>query len=317
MLLQECEIFLATSGNALSLLKIEFPQLHFFEIAGYNPVYPSGNGSMVWKMAFQLHKFLSTISKEQVQIEALVEQNQVDLVISDNRYGAFSLKAKSVFITHQLNIPMPSRWRWMDGVVNYFNHRQIRKFSECWLPAPGASLLGPLSTDIKGVKTRYIGYLSRFEKKHLPVKNDVLVICSGPEPQRGIFENLLTTQLQSSKLRYKIVRGDLSPAKSGYVSTQNSHVSNFMNSEELNVAIEESKIIVSRSGYSTVMDLAKLGSKAIFIPTPNQTEQEHLATELRNRGIAFSMGQSSFDIEKALQETDKYAGFVNFEQDTS
>jgi UDP-N-acetylglucosamine:LPS N-acetylglucosamine transferase len=94
-------------------------------------------------------------------------------------------------------------------------------------------------------------------------------------------------------------------------------VRSFMNSQEINTAIAESEVIVSRSGYSMVMDLAKMEKKAIFIPTPGQTEQEYLAEELMKRQVAFSMNQSSFNLVKALKETDKFSGFMKFEQDDS
>lgn len=46
------------------------------------------------------------------------------------------------------------------------------------------------------------------------------------------------------------------------------------------MAIERSAFIISRSGYTTIMDLVKLGHPALLIPTPGQTEQEYLAKHL-------------------------------------
>ena len=67
----------------------------------------------------------------------------------------------------------------------------------------------------------------------------------------------------------------------------------------------------------TIMDLARLEKKAIFIPTPGQTEQEYIAEELMNRNIAWSMPQPKFSLEAALKESVKFAGFTNFEQHDS
>jgi hypothetical protein len=52
--------------------------------------------------------------------------------------------------------------------------------------------------------------------------------------------------------------------------------------------------------------------KAIFIPTPGQTEQEYLGAELMNKGIALSVNQVGFNLESALIEAEKYTGFANF-----
>ncbi|MDB5283835.1 MAG: glycosyl transferase family 28 [Bacteroidota bacterium] len=309
------EIFIASSGNALQLLQQELPNLRSFEITGYNPVYPNGS-SMVKAMTGQMAKFIKAIAREHDEIETLVEKHNIDVIISDNRYGCYSKKARSIFITHQLNILMPFEWKWIERGVNYYNHKQIKEFSECWVPAPDNKLLKPLIKEVKGVKARYIGHLSRFEKRSLPKKYDVLVICSGPEPQKGIFEKLLTEQLQHSPFKSLVVRGEpASKAKNKNVG--NAIICNFMNAEQLNNAIAESDIIVSRSGYSSVMDLAKLEKKAIFIATPGQTEQEYLATELMKREIAFSMKQSRFDLIKALKESENFTGFMKFEQDES
>src|ERR1019366_1385837 len=119
---------------------------------------------------------------------------------------------------------------------------------------------------------------SRLEKKAAKKKYDVLGICSGPEPQKGIFEALLTNQLRNSPLKSLIIRGEPDEENKSK-SVENMVVRSFMNSQEINTAIAESEVIVSRSGYSMVMDLAKMEKKAIFIPTPGQTEQEYLAEE--------------------------------------
>jgi hypothetical protein len=58
------------------------------------------------------------------------------------------------------------------------------------------------------------------------------------------------------------------------------------------------------------MDLSKLGKKAIFVPTPGQTEQEYIGFELMKKGVAFCQHQSEFDLKEALQEIKNYTGFA-------
>lgn len=43
--------------------------------------------------------------------------------------------------------------------------------------------------------------------------------------------------------------------------------------------------VVSRSGYTTIMDLVEHDKPGILFPTPNQTEQEYLATNLKRRNL--------------------------------
>ncbi|MCX6065047.1 MAG: glycosyltransferase, partial [Chloroflexi bacterium] len=194
---RNCVVFIASSGRAYELLKKEFfLTIRCFEIDGYDPIYPDGDG-MVLKMLYQVPKFLKIIAKEQLQVEKIVERNQIDVVISDNRYGCYSTKAKSIFISHQLHIQMPALWKWIEKSVNQKNHEYINKFSECWIPAPEDSFVSLLTKNENNLKARHIGYLSRFEKMNLPKKYDVCAICSGPEPQRSNLDNLLMQQLNS------------------------------------------------------------------------------------------------------------------------
>ena len=80
-----------------------------------------------------------------------------------------------------------------------------------------------------------------------------------------------------------------------------------MTSDELELTLNESKMVLCRSGYTTIMDLAQLGKKAFFIPTPGQYEQEYLAKKFKKEGVVPFSKQKKFKIEK-LQEVDFYKG---------
>jgi UDP:flavonoid glycosyltransferase YjiC (YdhE family) len=97
------KVFVASSGQALKLLKNEYPQLGFEELPAYNPHYYSAL-PMTISMALQLPKFIKTISQEHEQLERIVIEKKIDLVVSDNRYGCWSSHVKSIFITHQVNM---------------------------------------------------------------------------------------------------------------------------------------------------------------------------------------------------------------------
>ncbi len=308
LLNRSCIVYVAASGDSLILLKNEFPSLTFFLLPGYNPRYAS-SGNMVLTMALQLPKFIKVIKKEHKLVEALIDEFNIDLVISDNRYGCWSSKIPAVIMTHQLNILMPKKFTWLARWVRTINLGLLKKFSYCWIPdfSEGGSLAGTLANyNFNSLKqVTYIGALSRFSKvSGLEQKYDLLCILSGPEPQRSIFENILKEQLRDSGLAYFLVRGV--PTVSG--ATQKNEP-DFLNSAELQTVIQQSSVIIARSGYSTIMDLYVLGKKAIFVPTPDQTEQEYLARRCKEKGIAYSMPQDSFNLKVALGESKAYSGF--------
>ena len=85
-----------------------------------------------------------------------------------------------------------------------------------------------------------------------------------------------------------------------------------MNTRQLEKTFSESEIILCRSGYTTIMDLAKLGKKAFFIPTPGQFEQVYLAEKMQLEGLLPSANQDDFRIEN-LSVIDDYKGFPQIE----
>ena len=89
-----------------------------------------------------------------------------------------------------------------------------------------------------------------------------------------------------------------------------------MNAKDLNTAILQSDLIICRPGYSTIMDLARLGKKAIFIPTPGQTEQEYLAEYFMEKGICFAQKQNDFNLQTAIDKSTSFTGFNAKEKTT-
>jgi predicted glycosyltransferase len=309
LLAKQFEVLLASNGGALALLKKEFPGLQSFELPGYNPTYPAV-GSMVWKMAAQLPKFIKAIEQEYKAVQQIIKQHNIDAIISDNRYGCYSRQIKSVLIYHQLHLIMPPEWKWIETQVNHSNRERINKFDECWIPAPNAEMFAELQKGFNEMNTRHIGFLSRFEKRKQQPVYDLLVICSGPEPQRGVFEQMLIRQLKGRDYKAIIVGGRPGLDNTSNYTNANTELVGFMHTEALNQAVEASGVVIARSGYSTVMDMAKLEKKAIFVPTPGQTEQEYIAEELLRLKIAYSERQDVFDIERALKASVRYSGFA-------
>lgn len=312
----QCEVFLAGAGPSLKLLKLTFPSLRVFELPGYSPVYPA-SGSMMFKLLLQAGKFMRAVSDEHKQVEQLVRENQINLIISDNRYGCYSSKITSVFITHQLKLLATPGWKWLGLLANIVTTRFIKKFTVTWVPDfPGSVLSGKLSATTDK-RNHFIGPLSRLQRggRNNEIKYQVMALLSGPEPQRSIFEELVTRQLVASGLRCLIVRGVVDGNR--IQVSKNVEVVDHLSVEQLSYAMAETEIVLSRSGYSTVMDLARLGKKAIFVPTPGQTEQEYLAKKFKLAGIAFSMDQKDFLLSDALKQSENFKGFTEYPFDDS
>jgi UDP-N-acetylglucosamine:LPS N-acetylglucosamine transferase len=133
-----------------------------------------------------------------------------------------------------------------------------------------------------------------------------MVILSGPEPQRTFLEEKLIKEIQSFDGKILFIKGIIE-SEQKIVQDNNVTYYNFMTSSEIETAFNESKIVLCRSGYTTVMDLAKLQKKAFFIPTPGQFEQEHLARRLKRNVFLPYAKQDDFKIEN-LSEISLYGG---------
>ncbi len=305
-----CNVSIATSGDAGRLLQKEFPNLQCYVLPSYGAAY-SRHIPFMLCMLLQLPKFLFAIYLEKKKTRRLVEQNEIDVIISDNRYGCRVFNVQSVFVCHQINLIMPRWLTWLAPVINNFNHRMISKFDQCWVPDdPNSTLSGKLSFPI-GPKSTYIGLLSRFSKPEMvQLTYQLAVILSGPEPQRTILEDLVRQQLQQVSVKTIVVRGVL---KDNQQSTMgNITVVNYLKAGSLEKIMAASEIILCRPGYSSLMDLAILEKKAILVPTQGQTEQEYLGNRLAKQKVAVCQKQKSFDLQKALTEIKDYRGFAGW-----
>lgn len=307
---QGAMIFIASSGPPGVLLQKEFRNLTYAELPGYAPVYPM-HYSMTVKMLSQLPKFIRVVRQEHDAVEKLVQKHEIDIVISDNRYGCYSARARCVFITHQINVMLPEGWALLGLLVNAICHRYIHHFGEVWVPDQEGSGLTTAFFSRLDVPVKFIGWLSRFDSRQsLSKKYDVVAIASGPEPQRSLFSDMCFDQLAKSGLKALLVSGELD--KDFHRVEGMVEVINHLPALEMEEALRASDVIIARSGYSTIMDLIALGKKAIFVPTPQQPEQIFLGRHLMDEGIAFCVEQDQFVLESAMKKVDAYQGLSVF-----
>lgn len=258
------EVVIGGDGESLELLRSEFPSLWCRYIPSFKIRYSKSN-SQVFAMLRCLPSIVRNSIKEHREIKRIVKDLQIDKVISDNRFGLYGSGVQSIYITHQIMVKMPKGLKWLEPLVYRIHKHIIEKFDECLVPDyenPDDSLAGDLTHKYPlPVNARFIGPLSRFTylKPFVqPKKCDVLVISSGVEPQRTMFENHVRECFKEKNLNIVIAKK--------YRAT------------ELLPYIMGADKIICRSGYTSVMDMHLLGvsDKVEWSATPGQTEQEYL-----------------------------------------
>jgi uncharacterized protein (TIGR00661 family) len=300
---------IASDGVALALLKKEFPHLSSVELPPYDISYAEKGKNFKWKLLAQMPKMFKAVYNERKIVNQIIITHAIDGIISDNRLGVYSQNIPSIFMTHQLNV-LSGKTSWLTTKVH---SKFISKFDQCWVPDNNSdsNLTGKLGHLKKPLKNLvYIGPLSRFEKRRRKKVFDLMVILSGPEPQRTFLEQKIILELESYEGNVVFIKGIVQEKQ---ISHTENHITyyNFMNSEQLENTFNQSEKVLCRSGYTTVMDLAKLGKKAFFIPTPGQYEQEYLAEKYKKEGIAPCCNQEEFTIDQ-LMTIDNYKGLQNF-----
>jgi predicted glycosyltransferase len=310
-----CEVVLASSGAPAELLTQEFPDIEIKLLDGYNIRYSSG-ASLFGSMLVQLPGILQNIRKEHHWLNKLLQEQNFDLIISDNRPGFWNKRVQSIYITHQLFI-QSGKGKWLNRLLQKLHTQYMKKFSAVWVPdlKGEQNLAGQLSHPAKLLITpTYIGLLSRLEQdSSIKEETDLLILLSGPEPQRTLLEEKLLQELMKYDGKAVIVRG--LPKQNEILINLPQHIVsyNHLPAAELQKLMLASKLIICRSGYTTLMDLMKLKRKAILIPTPGQPEQEYLAEYMQEKSCFPSITQKKFTLTEALHlatEFDYRTGFV-------
>ena len=306
------EVILGGDGRSFHLLKTEYPDLECIELPAYNVRYNTGS-AMVATTLLRTPTYLRAIYREHAALEQIIRDRGIDLVVSDNRYGMWSSKIPCAIICHQISIIPPGIMRWATQLTYRLHLFFLNRFDQIWIPdlEGRGNLSGILSHQFESTdKMRFIGPLSRFEGMPVAALEDdppVLVVLSGPEPQRTAIEKKIVKQASRLNRRFIIVQGKTESYEER--TEDNIKYVSFMNANQLGAAFRQTEIVIARSGYSTVMDLAKLGKKAILIPTPGQTEQKYLAEQLASKGMAVIRKQDSLDLKQALEEVQSIQGF--------
>lgn len=350
-------VVVACDSMQKRILEQEIPQLRTIPLDGYNIQYGKNGFTTRFHLLWQTNKILTKIKSENRWLKRFMAENPVAAIVSDNRYGLYSPTIPSILITHQLSVKT-GFGRLADVFVRKKLYRLIEKFQACWIPDLGVeskSLAGALSHPDKkpGLPLRYLGCLSRFtpcsgQTPHRATEaagagvvgtgqQPLLILLSGPEPQRSIFERAVCEQLQFSRLPTILVRGLPAkfeePAAARKIEDQANIITRpasatdadageqhrlpltlpahckaleYVGTRELNQLICAAPLVICRPGYTTLMDMIKLRKKTVMIPTPGQAEQEYLARRAHSNGLALTMPQHRFSIDDAIDQAIRF-----------
>lgn len=301
------QLFFAGNEVQCAFFQKTFPQIHYLPLKGYGVRYSKSRIGFLPKLLRQMPCIFRTIREEHQWLIEAAEIHGFDGILSDNRYGLWHPGIPSVFLTHQPGL-RTGFGVFADRVFARLHQRLMSRFGAIWLvdtpqfPGLSGALAHP---DFLPQNARYIGLLSQFEKREESVnKSTLLILLSGPEPQRSILSEKLWQQVQNSPLPVVFVEGKAAAPKR--FSTEKIRWVAQLNTTELLPVLQSARYVVCRSGYSTLMDAAVLNLKLILIPTPGQTEQEYLGKRLFRNQQALCYRQEDFFLKHSLSDAEKF-----------
>lgn len=283
-LLKKNKIIILSDGNALKFLKEELKNkkgIVFYEKNKKYPLLEEG-GNFIKYNYYLIKDSITTfiaIKRENKQTKDICQKEKVDLIISDGNYGSFSKAIPCILVTHQIEFQIKNYF--YKKVSSIFNKRIFKRYNKIIIPdyKEENNLSGKLAHNkiIKKIPAVYSGILSQFKKIKCKEKIKYLIIISGflHEHKEEFFSNIIK-ELKNKKGKKIFIMGDYNKDYEKDIGKNIKIYSSFKGLDK-NKIFNSSEIIISRTGYTTIMDLVELEKKAILIPTPNQSEQEYLA----------------------------------------
>jgi len=278
------DLTIISNGRSLELLKRELGEnIEYVDMPDYPMLLSENSRQFMAKSMIYWPLFIRKMQSGLSQLTKMLKTRKCDLIISDGRYDIYSKKIPSFFISHQMRIMNPLRIRMLETGSEIFNLFFFKRFRGVIVPDYNEDdLSGDLSHNLKKIdekKIHYVGALS-VEKKLLS---------------------------QIDQLEGNIVMTLGKTEEAGKISRENIKVYSFLTKEKREDFLNRTKLVVSRSGYSTIMDLALTGTKALMTPTPGQIEQEYLSQYHNEKGTFHSVNQNNInlatDVKKAKETT--------------
>ncbi len=306
------------SGRSLELLKGEFgDRCQYVSMFDYSSAYSKKDFSVA-KFLGSFPFYIDEIVKEHIKIKKLVKEEKCERIISDSRFGVYDKKIPSYFIFHQLRFISPARIKLFEMATERFNYSFFSEnFSMFLVPDDKENpLSGDLSHDLRYFrdnKVEYLGIISDLKKKEVKQDIDYFISLSGPEPQRTVLEKIILKQ--TSSLKGKVVVALGRPEDQRTRTFNHLRIFGYLGRRKQEEIMNRAKLVITRSGYTTLMELVALDKKALLIPTPGQTEQVYLADYHKKKGNFYSVNQGELDLTRDVEIASQYRG-LSYEVNT-
>lgn len=308
-----------STGNALAFLRLELagePMVEFREMADYPPLERGSGWRLYGYLLVDLFRTWRMIRREHRQIQAIAPT--YDFIFSDGKYGFYCRQVPSVILSHQIAFVPPKCLNAASRLTEHVNILALKKFDMLLIPdyaGDKLNLAGKLSHSrvLCRCRHRYIGVLSSYRHSGEQQDIDFLFVISGYllEHKESFVRNLLeeATDLPGKKV---FMLGNAGSDETEYQRYQceNLRIHAVAAGQMRQNLFNRAHVVISRAGYTTIMDLVEHNKRALIIPTPNQTEQEYLATYLARQNYYVTRTQRDrFDLSQALQECEQTKPF--------
>ncbi|KYK26993.1 hypothetical protein AYK20_03045 [Thermoplasmatales archaeon SG8-52-1] len=308
---EDNEVTIISNGRSLDLLKKELGNnIDYYDIPDYPMLLSKNSRQFMAKSVVYWPSFIAKMESGLQRLKKLLENKKCDLIISDARYDMYSRKIPSFFISHQMRIMNPLRIGIFERGSEIFNLFFFKRFAGIIVPDyQEDNLSGDLSHNLNRIdenKLHYVGVLSDFKKKKLKKDIDYLISISGPEPQRTMLEEKLLPHVKDLNGKTIITLGKTESIDK--LNRKGIETYSFLPKDKRQEFLNRTKLVISRSGYSTILDLAVIGTKALMIPTPGQVEQEYLSKYHNKKNTFYSINQDKIDIKNDIEIAKKTTG---------
>jgi uncharacterized protein (TIGR00661 family) len=305
------ELTIISNGRSLELLKKELGKnIKYIDIPDYPMLLSENSRNFMAKSFVYWPLFISRMESGLQKLKKILENSKCDRILSDARYDMYSRTIPSFFISHQIRIMNPLRIKMFERGSEIFNLFFFKRFAGVIIPDyKDDNLSGELAHNLRRIdekKMHYVGILSDFKKKQTKKDIDYLISISGPEPQRTMFEEKLVSQVNDLKGNIIVTLGKTE--KKDKFNKKNIQTYSFLTKEKREDLLNRTKLVISRSGYSTIMDLAIIGTKALMTPTPGQIEQEYLGQYHNKKGTFYSVNQNKIELKRDVEIAKKTTG---------
>jgi uncharacterized protein (TIGR00661 family) len=307
------QVTVISNGRSLEVLRKELGDtVHYADIPDYPMLVSENTRQFLAKSMVYWPVFIKRIEDGLAELQKILRTSHYDCIFSDARYDMYSKKIPSLFMSHQMRIMNPLRIRTFERSMERFNMFFFKRFGTVLVPDyKDDSLSGDLSHNLRKIneeRLHYVGALSDFQKRRMKKNIDYLISISGPEPQRSYLEEKLMSQAQDLTGTIVVTLGK---AETHAVRKQkNLTTYSFVNKDLREELLNRAHLVISRSGYSTIMDLAVIGTKALLIPTPGQIEQEYLSRYHNTLGTFYSVTQDAVSLPSDTQVAKNKTGIT-------